>query len=81
VKYGRAISQAVSRRLPTKAAQVRLYALTCGICLGQRGAASGFLRVLQFPLPSIPPIAPHPSSSIFTDWYNRANSGRRTELA
>jgi hypothetical protein len=33
---------------------------------------AGFLRVFRFPLPSIPPTAPHPSSSIIIrGWYNR----------
>jgi hypothetical protein len=38
----------------------------------------GFLRVLRFPLPIIPPTAPH-SASIIRGWYNRPVSGRRTK--
>jgi hypothetical protein len=35
--------------------------------------------LLRFPLPIlIPPTAPHSSSSINRGWYNRPNSGRRT---
>jgi hypothetical protein len=49
-----AVAQAVSRRLPTAAARVR----SCGICGGQSGTVVGLLRVLRFPLPSIPPSAP-----------------------
>jgi hypothetical protein len=57
-KGGRAITQAVSRWLPTTAAQVRVRA-ACGVCGGQNGTGAGFLRVLRFPLPIIiPPISP-----------------------
>jgi hypothetical protein len=54
---GRAVAQAVSRWLPTAAARVRVRA-ACGVCGGQSGSGAGFLRVLQFPLPTIPPISP-----------------------
>jgi hypothetical protein len=54
---GRAVAQAVSRWLPTAAARVRVRA-TCGVCGGQRLTGAGFLRVLRFPLPIIPPISP-----------------------
>jgi hypothetical protein len=64
IGLGRFIARAVSRRLPTAAARVRERVRSCGICGGQSGTAAGFLRVLNFPLPSIPPIAPHSSSSI-----------------
>jgi hypothetical protein len=57
IRYGRAIAQAVSRCLPTAAARVRVQA-ACGVCGGQSGTGAGFLRVLRFPLPIIPPIAP-----------------------
>jgi hypothetical protein len=71
---GRAIAQAVSRRLPTAAARA------CGICGGQIGNGASFLGVLRFPLPIlIPPTALHLSSSIIRCWYNRSNSGRRTK--
>jgi hypothetical protein len=63
----RAIVQAVSRWLPTAAAQVRSY----GIYGEQSGAGAGFLRGLRFPLPIfIPPIAPQLASSIIKGWYN-----------
>jgi hypothetical protein len=69
---GRAIAQAVSRWLPTAAARVRVHVWSCGICGGQSGAGTGFLRVLRFPLPIfIPPIAPQSLSSIIWGWYNR----------
>jgi hypothetical protein len=62
---GRAIAQAVSRRLPTAAARVRSQLRSCEIYGGQSGTGAGFLRVLRFPLPIlIPPTAPHSSSSI-----------------
>jgi hypothetical protein len=50
-------SSAVRRWLPTAAARVRLRA-ACGVCGGQSGTGAGFLRVLRFPLPIIPPISP-----------------------
>jgi hypothetical protein len=56
MKVGRAVAQAVSRWLPT-AARVRVRA-ACGVCGGQSGTGAGFLRVLLFPLPIIPPISP-----------------------
>jgi hypothetical protein len=69
---GRAIAQAVSRLLPTKAARVRSRVWSSGICGGQSGAGAGFLRVLRFPLPIfIPPIAPQSPSLIIWGWYNR----------
>jgi hypothetical protein len=55
--FGRAVAQAVSRWLPTAAARVRVRA-TCGVCGEQSGTGAGFLRVLRFPLPIIPPISP-----------------------
>jgi hypothetical protein len=72
---GRAIAQAVSCWLPTAAAWV----------LGEvmwdlwwkNGTWAGFLQVLWFPLPIlIPPIAPHPLSSIIRGWYKMPNTGR-----
>jgi hypothetical protein len=54
---GRAVAQAVRRWLPTAAARVRDRA-ACGVCGGQSGTGAGFLRVLRFPLPIIPPISP-----------------------
>jgi hypothetical protein len=57
VQLGRAVAQAVSRWLPTAAVRVRVRA-ACGVCGGQRGTGAGFLRVLRFPMPIIPPISP-----------------------
>jgi hypothetical protein len=34
-----------------------------GICGGQSVTGAGFLRIFRFPLPLIPPTAPHSSSS------------------
>jgi hypothetical protein len=47
----------MTRWLPTAAARVRVRA-ACGACGGQSGTGAGFLRVLRFPLPIIPPISP-----------------------
>jgi hypothetical protein len=56
---GRAISQEVSRRLPTSATWVRSQVRSCGIDGGQSGTGTGFPRVLRFPLSIlIPPTAP-----------------------
>jgi hypothetical protein len=70
---GRAIAQAVSRRLPTAAVRVRARIWSCVICSGQSGAGAKIPRVLRFPLPIlIPPIAPQSPSSIIRGWYNRS---------
>jgi hypothetical protein len=61
-------SSAVRRWVPTAAARVRVRA-ACGICGRQSGTGVGFLRVLRFPLPIIPPIAPL-SKSPWADTIN-----------
>jgi hypothetical protein len=67
--FGRAIAEAVGRRLPTSVARVRGWVKSRGICDGRSGTGSGFLRVLRFPLPIlIPPTAPHSSSSVIRSW-------------
>jgi hypothetical protein len=79
-RLGRAIAQAVSRRLPTAAAWIRAQVRSYGICGGQSSTGAGFLRVLRFPLPILIPLtAPHSSSSTIRGWYNRPISGRRTK--
>jgi hypothetical protein len=71
----RAVAQAVSSWLPRAAAQVRVRA-TCGVCDGQSSVGAGFLRVLRFPLPIIPPI----SIIIITwGWHSRPISDRSAE--
>jgi hypothetical protein len=72
--YVRAIAQVVSRWLPTVASRVR----SSGICGRQSNTGAGFLRVLRFSLPIIPPTAPH-SSSIIWRRFNRPKSGRCTQ--
>jgi hypothetical protein len=46
---GRAIVQAVYRRLPTAAVRVRYQIRLCGICGRRNGTEAGFLQVLAFP--------------------------------
>jgi hypothetical protein len=48
---GCAVAQAVSGRLLTAVAQVRVRNKSCGMCGGQRGTGAGSPRVLRFPLP------------------------------
>jgi hypothetical protein len=59
---GRAIAEAVSRWLPTAAAWVQSRVCSSRIFGGQSGAGAGFLRVLRFPLPFIPPNSPFSQS-------------------
>jgi hypothetical protein len=55
---GRAIAQAVSRRLPTAAARVQNLGLVMwDFVMDRSGAAAGFLRELRFPLPIYIPSA------------------------
>jgi hypothetical protein len=58
LKIGRAIAEAVSCWLPTTAARVQSRVSSSGICDEQSGARAGFLQVLRFPLPFIPPNSP-----------------------
>jgi hypothetical protein len=68
-KWGRAIAQAVSRRLPTAEARVRVQVRSCEICGGRSDIEAGFFRVLRFPLPIlIPPTDPRSSSGACTIW-------------
>jgi hypothetical protein len=56
------VAQAVSRWLLTVAVRIRVQA-ACGVCGGQSCTGAGFLRVLRFRLPIIPPISPSSQSS------------------
>jgi hypothetical protein len=75
---GHAVAEAVSRGLLTASARGRAQGKSCGICGGQSDDGSGFLRVLRFTLPPIPPTAPH-LSSLTWGWYNSPNGGWRTK--
>jgi hypothetical protein len=76
---GRAVAQAVNRRLPTAAVRVRAQVSSYGICGRKIGTGVSFLPVLLFPLSIlIPPTAPR-SSSIIRGWYNRPVNGRSTK--
>jgi hypothetical protein len=62
---GRAIAQAVSRRLPTAAARVqtRVRLVMWDFVMDKSGAGTGFLRELRFHLPIyIPSASPQLSS-------------------
>jgi hypothetical protein len=60
---GRAITQVVSRRLPTAAARVQTRVGTWDFVMDENGAGAGFLRELRFPLPIyIPSCSPQSSS-------------------
>jgi hypothetical protein len=63
LRIGRAIAQAVSRRLPTAAARVQTRVGTRDFVMYKSGAGAGFLRELRFLLPIyIPPFSPQSSS-------------------
>jgi hypothetical protein len=55
-------AQVVSHWLPTTVAWVRVRA-ACGVCGVQSDTGAGFLWVLRFPLPIIPPISPSSEST------------------
>jgi hypothetical protein len=55
IDRGRAIAQAVSRRLPTAAARVQTRLGTWDFVMDESGAGAGFLRELRFPLPIYTP--------------------------
>jgi hypothetical protein len=79
-RQDRIILQAASCRHPNAAARHRCQVRLCGICGGQSGALTGFLRELRVSVQIlIPPTSPHSSSSIIQGWYSRPNSGRRTK--
>jgi hypothetical protein len=53
---GRAVAQAVSRRIPIAAVRVRAQVRSRGICDGHIGTVEGFHRVLRFLLPILIPL-------------------------
>jgi hypothetical protein len=61
---GRAIAQAVSRRLPTAAARVQTRVGTWDYVMGKSVAGAGFLRELRFPLPIYITVCSPQSSSL-----------------
>jgi hypothetical protein len=61
---GRAIAHTVNRWLPTVMTRGWAWVRSCGICSDQSGTGAGFLRVVWFPLSTIPLTTPHSSSSI-----------------
>jgi hypothetical protein len=82
LRCGRAIAEAVSRCLPTTAARVQSRIWSSGICGGQSGVGAGFLRVLPFPLPFIPPNSPSsqsPGAGTIGQWVADVPSGPRLD--
>jgi hypothetical protein len=80
-KLGRAIAQAVSRRLTTVAVRVRVQVRSCHVDSWVDKVALGqvFSEYVEVPLPIlIPPTAPY-SVFIIRGWHNRSVSGRRTK--
>jgi hypothetical protein len=65
-KIGRVIAQVDSPWLPIAAARFPTHIRSCGIFRRQSGNGTCFLWVLRFPLPIIPPTAPHSLSIIRT---------------
>jgi hypothetical protein len=59
---GCAIAEAVSRWLPTAVVRVQSRVWSSGICGAKSGVGPGFLRMLRFPLPFIPPNSPSSQS-------------------
>jgi hypothetical protein len=79
-KYGRAIVRRLLAGLPPRRPGFQVRSGHMGFVVDKVALGAGFLQVLRFPLPIlIPPTAPHSSSSIIRDWYNRPISGRRTK--
>jgi hypothetical protein len=73
---GRAVAQAVSRRLPTAASPVRAWVKSCGICSGQSGTGQVSSEYFGFLCHSfIPLTAPQPSPSVTQGWRNRPIKG------
>jgi hypothetical protein len=54
---GRAVAQQLDAGFPPRRPGFASWQHV-GVCGGQSGTGAGFLRVLRFPLPIIPPISP-----------------------
>jgi hypothetical protein len=78
IKLVRDMARAVSCRLPTAAVRVLVRVMPYVICGGHSGVGAGFIRILRFPLPAIPPFVPY-TSTIIRGWYNRPNTGRHAK--
>jgi hypothetical protein len=72
IDLGIAIAQAVSLWLPIAAVRARARVWSSRICGGKSGAGTGFLRVLQFPLPIF-----IPSNSPSSQWPGAGTIGQK----
>jgi hypothetical protein len=73
---GRAVAQAISRRLLIAMARFRAQVRSYATYGGASGTEADLFRVFRFPLPLLPPNALNASSSIIRGWYNRPKSDR-----
>jgi hypothetical protein len=78
---GRAIAQAVGRRLPTAEAPVRAQVTSCGICGGQSGTGADFLWVLRLPLPILIPPAALDSVSPHSKKLKKKTTEHKTKMS
>jgi hypothetical protein len=67
---GRAIAQAVSRRLLTAEARFRAQNSQWGFCGGQSGTGTGFIQVLRFSPVTIIPAMLYVHASSRAAWFN-----------
>jgi hypothetical protein len=79
ITTGRAVFQAVSRRLPIATAGVQAQVNSCGIYGGQSGIGAGFLEYLDFPCQFSFHRLLYTHHLLILGWYNWPVIGRRTQ--